>query len=93
MLNCIVLIISKILSSIIGIFKKNSGNVVGKIAIKLRPNIIKYFKIDCPVIAVTATNGKTTTNNLLSYIVKKNGKVAVSNTEGNNMETGILLNL
>ena len=93
MLNCIVLIISKILSSIIGIFKKNSGNVVGKIAIKLRPNIIKYFKIDCPVIAVTATNGKTTTNNLLSYIVKKNGKVAVSNTEGNNMETGIVTKL
>ena len=93
MFNCIVLIISKILSSIIGIFKKNSGNVVGKIAIKLRPNIIKYFKIDCPVIAVTATNGKTTTNNLLSYIVKKNGKVAVSNTEGNNMETGIVTKL
>ena len=93
MLNCIVLIISKILSGIIGIFKKNSGNVVGKIATKLRPNIIKYFKIDCPVIAVTATNGKTTTNNLLSYIVKKNGKVAVSNTEGNNMETGIVTKL
>ncbi len=93
MFNCIVLIISKILSSIIGIFKKNSGNVVGKIAIKLRPNIIKYFKINCPVIAVTATNGKTTTNNLLSYIVKKNGKVAVSNTEGNNMETGIVTKL
>ena len=93
MFNCIVLIISKILSSIIGIFKKNSGNVVGKIATKLRPNIIKYFKIDCPVIAVTATNGKTTTNNLLSYIVKKNGKVAVSNTEGNNMETGIVTKL
>ena len=93
MFNCIVLIISKILSGIIGIFKKNSGNVVGKIAIKLRPNIIKYFKINCPVIAVTATNGKTTTNNLLSYIVKKNGKVAVSNTEGNNMETGIVTKL
>ena len=93
MFNCIVLIISKILSSFIGIFKKNSGNVVGKIAMKLSPNIIKYFKIDCPVIAVTATNGKTTTNNLLSYIIKKNGKVAVSNTEGNNMETGIVTKL
>ena len=93
MFNCVVLIISKILSSFIGIFKKNSGNVVGKIAMKLSPNIIKYFKIDCPVIAVTATNGKTTTNNLLSYIIKKNGKVAVSNTEGNNMETGIVTKL
>ena len=93
MFNFIVLLISKILINVISIFKKNSGNVVGKIAMKLRPNIIKYFKIDCPVIAVTATNGKTTTNNLLSYIIKKNGKTAVSNIEGNNMETGIVTKL
>ena len=93
MYNFIVLMISKMLSKIINIFKKNSGNVVGKIAKKLSPNIIKYFKIDCPVIAVTATNGKTTTNNLLSYIVKENGKTVVSNTEGNNMETGIITKL
>ena len=93
MYNSLVLLISKILSGFIGIFKKNSGNVVGKIAKKLSPNIIKYFKIECPVIAVTATNGKTTTNNVISYIIKKNGKKVVSNLEGNNMETGIVTKL
>ena len=93
MYNYFVLLVCKILSSFIGIFKKNSGNVVGKIARKLSPDIIKMFKIDCPVIAVTATNGKTTTNNLLSKIVENNGKKPVSNTEGNNMETGIITKL
>lgn len=93
MYNSLVLLICKILSFGIRIFKKNSGNVVGKIAKKLSPDIIRYFKINCPVIAVTATNGKTTTNNVISYIVKKNGKKAVSNTEGNNMETGIITTL
>ncbi len=93
MYNLLVLVICKILSFGIRIFKKNSGNVVGKIAKKLNPDIIKYFKINCPVIAITATNGKTTTNNVISCIVKKNGKKAVSNTEGNNMETGIITTL
>ena len=93
MFNSLVLLICKILSFGIRIFKKNSGNVVGKIARKLSPDIIKYFKIDCPVIAITATNGKTTTNNVISKIVKDNGKNPVSNTEGNNMETGIITRL
>lgn len=93
MYNLLVLTFCKILSSLIRIFKKNSGNVVGKIAKKLNKDIIKYFKIDCPVIAITATNGKTTTNNVISFIIKKSGKKAVSNTEGNNMETGIITTL
>ncbi len=90
MYNSLVILICKILNFGIRIFKKNSGNVVGKIAKKLNPDVIKYFKIECPVIAVTATNGKTTTNNLISYIVKQSGKKPVSNVEGNNMETGII---
>ncbi len=90
MRSSLVFFVCKILSAFIGIFKKNSGNVVGKIATKMDSNIIKYFKINCPVIAVTATNGKTTTNNIISYIIKNNGKKVVSNLEGNNMETGIV---
>lgn len=93
MYNALVILIVKILNLGTKIIKKNSGNLLGKIAKKLSPNIIKYFKIKCPVIAVTATNGKTTTNNLISYIIKKNNKKVVSNSEGNNMETGIITTL
>ena len=66
------------------------GNFLGKIAYDWDRNIFKYFKVDCPVIAVTATNGKTMNNNAIGHVLKTAGKKVLSNTEGNNMETGIL---
>ena len=65
----------------------------GKLAFDWNPEIFKYFKIDKPIIAVTATNGKTMTNNAISYVLEKAGKKVISNKEGNNMETGILSTL
>jgi len=38
--------------------EKNGGNLLGKIAYDWNPDIFKYFKANCPVIAVTATNRK-----------------------------------
>ena len=67
-----------------------SYDIITKIAYKWNPNIFKYFKVNSPVIAVTATNGKTMTNNAIGYVLKTAGKKVLSNQEGNNMETGIL---
>lgn len=80
----------KILNLILKICHKNGGNFLGKIAFDLNPEIFKYFKVNCPVIAVSATNGKTMTNNCIGYTLKTAGNKVVSNVEGNNMETGIL---
>ena len=83
MYNFLVILIAKILNfglTILGkILKKNNGNLLGKIVKKLSPNILEYLKINCPVIAVTATNGKTTTNNAIRYVLEQNGKKVVSN--------------
>ena len=97
MYNSLVIMIAKILNFfaiiLCKILKKDNGNMLGKIVKKLSPNMLAYLKINCPVIAVTATNGKTTTNNCIRYIFEKNGKKVVSNKEGNNMETGIITTL
>lgn len=97
MYNSIVIIIAKVLNQIAKvlcrILKKDNGNMLGRIVKKLSPNILEYLKINCPVIAVTATNGKTTTNNCIRYVLEQNGKKVVSNKEGNNMETGIITTL
>ena len=85
-----IILIMKILNLILKIFGKHGGNFLGKIAYDWDSNIFKYFKVNCPVIAVTATNGKTMTNNAIGYTLKTAGKKVISNTEGNNMETGIL---
>ena len=97
MYNILVITIAKILNLFLRILckilKKDNGNLLGKIVRKMSPNILAYLKVDCPVIAVTATNGKTTTNNAIRYMLEQNGKRVVSNKEGNNMETGIITTL
>lgn len=90
MKNFFIITAMKILNLILKICHKNGGNFLGKIAFDWNPNIFKYFKVNCPVIAVSATNGKTMTNNCIGYTLKKAGYKVVSNVEGNNMETGIL---
>ncbi len=92
-MNIIYMILLKITNTILKLFGKQGGNVIGKIAVKLNPNMLAYFKINSPVIAVTATNGKTSTNNCIGYTLEKAGYKVVSNKEGNNMETGILSTL
>lgn len=90
MKNFFIILIIKILHILLKLAHKNGGNFLGKVAYDWNPGIFKYFKINCPIIAVTATNGKTMTNNAIGYVLKSAGKKVISNTEGNNMETGIL---
>lgn len=90
MKNFFIILAMKILNLILKICHKNGGNFLGKIAFDWNPEIFKYFKVQCPVIAVSATNGKTMTNNCIGYTLKTAGYKVVSNVEGNNMETGIL---
>ncbi len=92
-MNLIYILLLKCANIILKLFGKQGGNVIGKIAIKLNPNMLSYFKINCPVIAVTATNGKTSTNNCIAYTLETAGYTVISNKEGNNMETGILSTL
>ncbi len=93
MKNFFVILFIKGVSFFLKIFGKNGGNLPGKLAFKLNPNILKCFKIDCPVIAVTGTNGKTMTNNCIVRILEDDNKRVISNLEGNNMETGIVSTL
>lgn len=93
MKNFFIILAMKILNFILKICHKNGGNLLGKIAFDWNPEIFKHFKVDCPVIAVSATNGKTMTNNCIGYTLKTAGYKVVSNIEGNNMETGILSTL
>lgn len=90
MKNFFILFVMKILHLALKMAGKNGGNFLGKIAYDWNPNIFQYFKVDCPIIAITATNGKTMTNNAIGHVLKTAGKKIISNIEGNNMETGIL---
>ena len=85
----LVIIICKLIYKMIRLFGMNGGNVIGVISLKLNKHILKHFKINGKVIAVTGTNGKTSTTNLIKNILETSGAKVICNKEGNNLNTGI----
>lgn len=61
----------------------------GKIALIVDPRILAEISPQFQVIAVTGTNGKTTTTGILSRILDANGCRHLTNRSGANMITGI----
>lgn len=72
------------------------GRLVGKgtakpgdIALAICPDLFKRLKIRGKVICITGTNGKTTTSNMVTHILRKQGRKVVNNSFGSNMLGGI----
>lgn len=89
-MNTLLIIIGKIIVKILHLFKRNAGNLPGIILWHLtRGKCCKMFKIECPIIAVTGTNGKTSVTNCIAQLFEQSGKKIIINKEGNNLDTGI----
>lgn len=89
-MNTLLIIIGKLIVRVLHIFRRNAGNLPGIILWHLtRGECCKIFKVNCPIIAVTGTNGKTSVTNCISQLFEKSGKKIIINREGNNLDTGI----
>ncbi len=75
------------------VFKKNGTDFPGKIAIKLCPDFLKYIDKPKKIIAVTGTNGKTTTSNMVCDMMELSGEKIIHNRMGSNIITGISTSL
>ncbi|MGN1399479.1 MAG: MurT ligase domain-containing protein [Erysipelotrichaceae bacterium] len=71
----------------------NATNTPGEIALRLCPDILGYLKSAKITIAVTGTNGKTSTNNILSSTLKNSGYSVFDNGFGSNILSGIVTTL
>ena len=73
-----------------------AGKVLGKgsslpgaIALKLCPNILSRLSLPEKIIAVTGSNGKTSTVEMLAKVLTEGGKKVVFNKEGSNQIEGV----
>lgn len=85
------LIFIKVLSQILKLFKYNATSLAGKIVLKVNKNFLRtsqYF-VKKAIINITGTNGKTTSSNIISSILKSSNEKVVSNFLGANMLNGI----
>ncbi len=76
-----------------GKFVNRATNLPGELAIRLCPDFLARFHFDGKVIAVTGSNGKTTTTNMIAHILREQGYSVAINTEGSNLSPGIATTL
>ena len=71
---------------------KQGVTLAGKAALAIYPPILKELakEVKQEIFVVCGTNGKTTTNNLLSSVLEANGKKVVCNRTGSNMLNGVV---
>lgn len=69
---------------------KRGSSLPGLLALRMYPGIMHDLQIDCPVIAITGANGKSSTTKLIADILTANGYRVAANLEGSNMRPGIL---
>lgn len=86
----LLILIGKIIVKLLQLMHRNAGNLPGIILWHLsRHKAVSMFKVECPIIAVTGTNGKTSVTNCIAQLFERSGKKIIINKEGNNLDTGI----
>lgn len=77
------------LAYFIGHLFGRGSSMPGRIAMRIYPPVLTKIKLPKYVIAVTGSNGKTSTVEMISHVLQKQGKKVISNKEGSNMDWGI----
>ena len=65
------------------------SSLPGKYALRICPNILGRVRLPSSVIAVTGSNGKTSTVEMIAAILRRSGKAVVYNEEGSNQIEGV----
>ncbi len=87
-MKILTILISKMLSFAGKLLGKGSS-LPGAVALKLCPNILSRLTLPGSVIAVTGSNGKTSTVEMIAGVLRAAGKNVVWNKEGSNQIEGV----
>ena len=65
------------------------SSLPGKFALKICPDILSRVQLPASIIAVTGSNGKTSTVEMIAAVLRAAGKTVVYNAEGSNQIEGV----
>ena len=65
------------------------SSMPGQVALRLCPDILKRIELPKYVVAITGSNGKTSTVEMIAHILTKSGKSVAWNREGSNQIEGV----
>ncbi len=84
----IALVVCKVLHFFLRLIGRGS-NLPGEYALKICPGLLGMLKPEGKIIAVTGSNGKTSTAGMITQLLRQAGYTAVYNPEGSNMTGGV----
>ncbi len=76
-----------------GKFIGKASNLPGAVALKICPDLMSRIKFKGKIIAVTGSNGKTSSANMVAHILKENGYKVSNNAKGSNLIGGVATTL
>ncbi len=77
------------LGRFVGKLVGKGSSLPGKLALKVCPDILSRVRLPAHIIAVTGSNGKTSTVEMIAAILRADGKTVVYNEEGSNQIEGV----
>lgn len=75
------------------LFKLGATSLPGALALKICPDILGYAAKNVDIIAVTGTNGKTTSSRIIERALQNEGRSVCANRSGANLMPGITATL
>ena len=73
----------------VGKLTGRGSSLPGKVALRLCPDILTHVQLPQRIIAVTGSNGKTSTVEMIAAILRADGQQVVYNNEGSNQVDGV----
>ena len=87
MMKIIAILVCKIVTKLAGLLGRGSS-LPGKIALKICPDVLSRIKLPEDIIAVSGSNGKTSTTEMIHHIIQEMGKTVAYNSQGSNQIEG-----
>ena len=77
------------LGRFVGKLVGKGSSMPGKFALKICPDILRRVQLPPHIIAVTGSNGKTSTVEMIAAVLRAQGKNVIYNAEGSNQVEGV----